>query len=112
MHGHQPTQTLMFRKMNSTVISVPRLLIIQRSWKTVHLFDLRSVQIGYNLNSAALQRIDLTNLRIYAQGTNLFLITNYSGLDPEVSGGTGQRGIDSGAYVQEKGVAVGLNISF
>jgi len=49
---------------------------------------------------------------VYVQGTNLFLITKYTGLDPEVSGSTIQRGIDSGAYVQEKGVAVGLNISF
>ncbi len=73
---------------------------------------LRSVQLGYNFSSVALRNIGMSNLRFYVQGTNLFLITKYSGLDPEVPGSTIQRGIDAGAYVQEKGVAVGLNISF
>jgi TonB-linked SusC/RagA family outer membrane protein len=75
---------------------------------------LRSVQLGYNLPVKPFRNIGigLNNLRVYVQGTNLFLISNYTGLDPEVSGSTVQRGIDTGAYVQEKGVAVGLNVTF
>ncbi|MEJ1241678.1 TonB-dependent receptor [Chryseolinea sp. T2] len=46
---------------------------------------LRNVQIGYTLPSALLQKTKaLTRARIYVAGSNLFKITNYSGLDPEV----------------------------
>ncbi len=74
---------------------------------------LRSVQIGYNLPAGRLKPIGLNRLRFFVTGVNLLTITNYSGLDPEVSGtGVGFRGQDAGAYVQEKGVAFGLNLGF
>lgn len=74
---------------------------------------LRSVQLGYNLPADPLKRFGISRLRFYITGVNLLTITNYSGLDPEVSGsGVGFRGQDAGAYVQEKGVAVGLNLGF
>ncbi len=74
---------------------------------------LRSLQLGYNLPAGKLKSIGLSRLRIYLTAVNLLTITNYSGLDPEVSGtGVGFRGQDAGAYVQEKGVAFGLNLGF
>ena len=74
---------------------------------------LRSVQLGYNLPLASLKRIGISRLRFYLTAVNLLTITNYSGLDPEVPGtGVGFRGQDVGAYVQEKSVAVGLNLGF
>ena len=74
---------------------------------------LRSVQLGYTMSSSMLKSIGLTKLRVYVTGVNLLTITKYSGLDPEVSGtGVGFRGQDAGAYVQDKGVAFGLNIGF
>ena len=74
---------------------------------------LRSVQLGYNLPAPQLKRFGISRLRFYVTGVNLFTITKYSGLDPEVSGsGVGFRGQDAGAYVQQKGVAVGLNLGF
>ncbi len=74
---------------------------------------LRSLQLGYNLSEGRLKATGLTRLRFYITAVNLFTITKYSGLDPEVSGtGVGFRGQDAGAYVQEKGIAAGLNIGF
>ena len=74
---------------------------------------LRSLQLGYNLPVAPLKSAGITRLRFYVTAVNLLTISNYSGLDPEVSGtGVGFRGQDAGAYVQEKGVAVGLNLGF
>jgi hypothetical protein len=68
--------------------------------------------LGYNLPYGVLSNIGINRLRIYVQGTNLFLITKYSGMDPEMAGGTGFRGVDSGVYPNEKGVVFGLNVSF
>ena len=48
---------------------------------------LKSLIIGYSFNDNALQSIiggALTKLRFYVQGQNLFTITDYSGLDPEI----------------------------
>ncbi|MBC7922003.1 MAG: TonB-dependent receptor [Ferruginibacter sp.] len=74
---------------------------------------LRSLQVGYTLSPGVLRRIGLAKFRVYLQGTNLFLITKYSGLDPEVqSNGPGFRGLDFGAYPQQKSFVLGLNVSF
>ena len=47
------------------------------------------------------------NGRVYASATNVFTITNYEGLDPEVSGG-----IDNNIYPRPFTILVGLNLNF
>lgn len=45
----------------------------------------RNVQIGYSIPKTLLERTKaVSNLRIYFSASNLFTITEYSGLDPEV----------------------------
>ncbi|CAL1519058.1 TonB-dependent receptor [Chitinophaga sp. MM2321] len=74
---------------------------------------LRSLSLGYTLNPAVLQRIRMERLRIYCQATNLFTITKYSGLDPELGGSSASFGIDYGNYPNnQKTVLVGINLSF
>lgn len=81
---------------------------------------LRSLQIGYNLPVDMLTRLGVSSLRIYAQGNNLFTITGYSGLDPEVGfftgsgagGGSTNFGIDEGQYPTFRQYTMGVNISF
>ena len=58
-------------------------------------------------------------LRLSLTGQNLFLITDYSGLDPEVSSNTGDlgsgvptRGIDWAAFPNPRTITIGLNASF
>ncbi len=45
----------------------------------------RAVTLGYNFSNNILSKIKLSRLRIYAQAQNLFVITKYTGYDPEVS---------------------------
>lgn len=45
----------------------------------------RSVTLGYTFPTSVLNKIKLSRLRIYAQAQNLFLITKYTGYDPETS---------------------------
>jgi len=46
-------------------------------------FRLQNLQIGYNFKGPVLKKYGLTNLRCFLSGSNLFIITPYSGLDPE-----------------------------
>ncbi|HEY0896870.1 MAG TPA: TonB-dependent receptor [Sphingobacteriaceae bacterium] len=84
---------------------------------------MRSLQIGYTLPTATMSRFGIKKLRVYAQGANLFTITKYSGLDPELtpSGSNlnqnGQQtaafGIDYGNYPNnQKSFLLGVNLSF
>ncbi len=46
---------------------------------------LKNLQIGYNFAETVVERLRVQDLRIYVQGTNLFTITGYDGLDPEIA---------------------------
>ncbi|HWB26011.1 MAG TPA: TonB-dependent receptor [Chitinophagaceae bacterium] len=74
----------------------------------------KQMQIGYNFKSDLLKKVGLDRARIYVQGANLFTITKYRGLDPEVANlGTAQFfGIDYGSYPPIKTFLVGVNLSF
>ncbi|TBW27615.1 TonB-dependent receptor [Gramella sp. KN1008] len=45
---------------------------------------LKNLQIGYNFADNIIDKLRVQDLRIYVQGTNLFTITGYDGLDPEI----------------------------
>lgn len=55
---------------------------------------------------------NLENLRIYATGTNLFLITGYEGVDPEIRIEGAQRYIDGLYYPKTRAVTLGINLTF
>lgn len=46
---------------------------------------LRNLTFGYSLPRAATKRINVQSMRVTLIATNLFLLTRYTGLDPEVS---------------------------
>lgn len=78
---------------------------------------MRNVQLGYTLFSNRLKRIGVQNLRVYLQGANLFTITNYSGLDPEVLGNISEydvtnQGVDAGSYPAPRQYIFGFNLTF
>lgn len=73
----------------------------------------KNVMLGYTFSLNALQRIGIERLRIYLQAGNLFTITNYSGVDPEVVGnGVTDNGIDTGAYPSTRQYIFGINLKF
>lgn len=55
----------------------------------------------------------ITNLRLYATANNLFTITNYSGIDPEINQGGVSPGIDyNNFYPKTRTVMFGVNLTF
>ncbi len=80
---------------------------------------LNTLTLGYSLPDNVLHKAGLSKLRIYGTIYNLFTLTDYSGLDPEVSTNTSQNhakyptvGLDWGTYPRARSFVVGLNLSF
>lgn len=76
---------------------------------------LKNVTIGYTLPNALLSKAAITKLRFYVSSQNLFFITKYKGLDPEIGiqgGNATQNGVDNGTYPSSKTFTIGLNATF
>jgi TonB-linked SusC/RagA family outer membrane protein len=74
---------------------------------------LQTVTLGYQLPSALIP--GGRSAHLYVTGQNLFVLSSYSGFDPEVNsiGGDSRfRGVDSGAYPRARSVNAGLTITF
>ena len=72
---------------------------------------------GYTIPSATLSRIGINRFRVYLQAVNLFTVTKYTGIDPELSGANlgnnASFGIDLGNYpANQKQYTLGVNLSF
>jgi TonB-dependent starch-binding outer membrane protein SusC len=80
-------------------------------------FRLKSLTLGYTLPKNIFKWAGIDNLRFYAQGANLFTVTKYKGLDPELQGASlsdqTNFGIDLGNYpANQKTWIFGLNLTF
>lgn len=81
---------------------------------------LKNLVLGYTLPKPLLQKVGISNLRVYVQAENLFTITGYEGLDPEftnanVSDGNEadlRRGLDMGGWPTLRTFAFGVNFTF
>jgi hypothetical protein len=77
---------------------------------------LKSLQLGYNFSSADLSSRGLgsvDSMRVYVSATNLFTITDYTGMDPEIAASNALTlGVDGGTYPAARIVSIGLNLNF
>jgi TonB-dependent starch-binding outer membrane protein SusC len=77
----------------------------------------KQMQVGYTIPTSTLKRFGVDRLRIYLQAANLFTITKYTGLDPELPASNlndnSNFGIDFGNYpANQKNFLIGVNLSF
>jgi hypothetical protein len=76
---------------------------------------LKNLTVGYTLPEAMARKLSLSKLRFYFSTQNLFTITKYSGLDPEIGiqfGNATQNGVDNGTYPSSRSYTLGLNVAF
>lgn len=71
---------------------------------------LKNLTFGYTLPKALMNSMGCSgsNIRFYASGENLFTITGYDGMDPEV----GRMGLDGGKYPVARVFSFGINVNF
>ena len=74
---------------------------------------LKNLTIGYTIPARFTEKLTVKNLRVYVAAQNLFTITGYSGLDPEI-GEYGNnpmyKGIDMGYYPQARTFMFGISM--
>jgi TonB-linked SusC/RagA family outer membrane protein len=80
---------------------------------------LKNVQLGYTLNNNLAKTLKLSSVRFFVSAQNVFTVTKYTGIDPEIytnsnSLGDGARavGIDFGTYPSARTFTVGVNANF
>ncbi len=74
----------------------------------------KNLVLGYTFPSELTEKMHLKFLRVYASVQNFFLITKYSGYDPEVSDATQTfaQGITVFGYPKPRTFTIGLNVNF
>jgi TonB-linked SusC/RagA family outer membrane protein len=116
--GEGTTNDPNLARMN--VNGADNLLVSDRYVEDGSYVRLKTIQLGYSLPKSFVERIGLAKFRIYVGAQNLFTITRYKGLDPEIGqgedGNSANRfldiGIDRGTYPQARTIVTGINLSF
>ena len=75
----------------------------------------KNVTLGYNIPVRGFKKTGITSARVYASAQNLFMITSYSGYDPESQNQSvknSQLGIDWAVQPQPRTFLLGLNVNF
>ena len=71
------------------------------------------ITVGYTLPKKLTYKAGITKARFYFSTTNVFIITNYTGYDPEVDIQTGMAcGMDYNRYPRSRSFVFGTNITF
>ena len=81
---------------------------------------LKNLVVGYTFPKHILEKATISNLRLYLQAENILTLTNYSGLDPEItnmetasgSGSDLRRGLDGGGWPTTMRFVFGVNFEF
>lgn len=83
-----------------------------------NFIKLKSANLGYSLPKTIVNKLGISNLRVYLSAYNLFMITKYPGPDPEVSSnGSGAQGniaagIDRNTAANQRTITAGLSVKF
>jgi hypothetical protein len=75
----------------------------------------RNISIGFTLPTNIVERAKISSFRVYASIQNAFVITKYSGFDPEVSANgnnNGSPGVDRNSVPQSRTITFGVNVGF
>jgi TonB-linked SusC/RagA family outer membrane protein len=125
--------TSCFGKDNNTVTDLPRIGYMDdrgswigdgaanKNYSTVsgYLIEkgdylkLKNLSIGYSLPQNLAHRAFLENARIYLSAQNLFTLTKYTGIDPEIGGSVLMRGVDhQNRYLPSRLISFGIDLTF
>ncbi|HEY4197719.1 MAG TPA: SusC/RagA family TonB-linked outer membrane protein, partial [Mucilaginibacter sp.] len=74
--------------------------------KDASFLKLKTIEVGYTFSPSLMKRLGVSNLRVYANGLNVFSIDKVKYYDPETSTYTGAY------YPQTRIFNLGVNLSF
>lgn len=76
-------------------------------YRDASFVKVKNITLGYNFKNELLEKLKLTQMRLYVNVLNPFVITNYDGYDPEWGGASLQVGRTSSVIYQ-----LGFNLKF
>jgi TonB-linked SusC/RagA family outer membrane protein len=130
MQGLDPTYSFnMYEEVKNrwtgpgTSNSIPRMTTRRnnRNYRTSDMFvedgsfmRLKNLTLGYTLSESVTRKLGIGKTRFYVTGQNVFTITGYSGMDPELGyiDGNKQLNVDYAQYPQARSWIFGLNVTF
>jgi len=73
---------------------------------------LRNLELGYTFPNTLLDKSGINTIRVFVSAQNLFTITKYKGLDPDVVGANInlEPGVDNGNYPSSRIISFGLSL--
>ena len=88
--------------------------VSSRFLETGTYLKMRNITLGYNL--PAIKALNSTNIRLFMSAENVFTISDFSGVDPEippanVNGTTSVTGVATSVYPQTRRIVLGVNVS-
>jgi TonB-linked SusC/RagA family outer membrane protein len=116
----KPTQnTIQIYPMYQTYFQDGRLYPVNFMERSVNWLRLREVSLRYNFASSFVKKMGFENMGLFLTGTDLFILTNYSGADPTATnsntastGGIGGFGIDWFNASTPRGFSAGITLDF
>ena len=89
--------------------------VSSRFLENASFLRLQNITLGYNADASSLNGV--SNVRLFVTGQNLFVLTGYSGQDPEVNvnkalNGIPSFGIDYTPYPRARTFTLGVNVTF
>jgi len=72
---------------------------------------LKNLQLGYNLPQKLIEKAGIAKAKVYLSAENMWTLTEFSGLDPDMGGWPTVRGIDWGHYPLPKRFNIGLKLT-
>jgi hypothetical protein len=107
-----------YRKVNETATiynprTITRAITHSYAIEDGSFLRLQNVTLGYTLPEKITRKAAISRCRFYFTGYNLFILTKYSGYDPEVRVQDGLTpGVDDNVYPRSRMYTFGLNLSF
>ena len=122
MYGTEnQTSTVTYRwRKDGDVTPIPRALygtgynyqVSSRFVEDGSFLRLNNLQISYSVPREKLKKLGLSSLSAYVTMNNLFCLTKYTGIDPEISAGTYTPATDGATTPRSKSVTASLNFGF
>ncbi|MFI5159707.1 MAG: SusC/RagA family TonB-linked outer membrane protein [Sphingobacteriales bacterium] len=93
----------------------PNLVMSDRFLESASYLRLQNVRLGYSLPVQWAKHLSMTGLKVYVSGQNLFVITKYPGLDPEIGAFNENpliSNVDMGRYPTPRVFTLGVTAQF
>lgn len=118
--NNRGTSTLGAWTPTNTGASVPAVSVVDNNnesrFSTYYIedgsyFKMKYIKIGYDVPASFCKKLCMNSINVFAQLENVFTITKYKGLDPELGASTYGARIDNGPYPRSRTFSMGFNVS-